>query len=36
VAELERFFFDELTKKKEMQKMVARADKDLRKIALPG
>jgi len=36
VAELERYFIDELSKKKEMQKMVARVEKDLRKIALLG
>ena len=36
VAELERYFIDELTKKKEMQKMAVRVEKDLRKMALLG
>jgi len=36
VAELERYFIDELTRKKEMQKIAARVERDLRKIALLG
>jgi len=36
VSELERYFTDELTKEKPMQKMVVKVEKELRKMALLG